>query len=149
MMVYRRRFKTESEDMFDEARMSRICAFVLVWAGAAVAALPFMALIGANEAELATAPRSWATGMPAVTAADFDFDDESKCAPFTRALVKRGCVAASAHPPTWTPARPSARSHAHPPARSRVVRPPRLSLAPPLSFNRSCVDTLVHNIVVL
>ena len=53
MMVYRRRFKTESEGMFDEARMSRICILILMWAGAAMAALPFMALIRANEAELA------------------------------------------------------------------------------------------------
>ena len=148
-MVYCRRLKTESEGMFDEARMSRICILILMWAGAAMAALPFMALCRANTAELELPPRSWATGTPQVAVADFNFDDLIKCAPFTRALVKRGCVAASTHPPTWTPARPSARSHAHPPARSRVVRPPRLSLAPPLSFNRSCVDTLVHNIVVL
>ena len=148
-MVYRRRFKTESEDMFDEARMSRICILILTWAGVAMAALPFMALCRANTAELELPPRSWATGTPPVTAADFDFDDPIKCTPFTRALVKRGCVAASTHPPTWTPARPSARSHAHPPARSRVGPPPRLSLPPPLSFNRSRVDTLAHNIIVL
>ena len=32
-------------DMFDEARMLCICILILMWAGAAMAALPFMALI--------------------------------------------------------------------------------------------------------
>ena len=50
-MVYRRQFRTESEDMVDEARMSRICILVPTWTGAAMATLPFMVLCVANAAD--------------------------------------------------------------------------------------------------